>query len=1791
NAQMVLLVLASMLSVCMARNLIASTSLASPINAIAFTDSKIYVGSVNRLSILDISTLEPISDVITGPQLDSTLCNYDTSACLKDAKLSPTDYVTKILHLRGKTVLVCGSLHQGVCQVRSADTLSILANGSVPVAPNDANSSCVSVMDSDEVLFVASAYTNDSPYRESFPAVSSREPPYYNIINSGSIEGEAAVHIRTEYRTRFRLRYIGAFLHEDYAYFVSVQSKRLSSNVLANILISKLVRVCRGDHRYVSYSEIEVQCRGADNRNYNIVTSISLVDDTLLAAFTDQYGGRSAICIYPMQKIRLTFWYNIDRCRVGTDTVGLPHIGRDTKCLNKSHLPLSEDTCAMGVGGNIECDQIAVYHSDSNIRSLAATRIDNITVIAAGTDEGKLLQLRVKGSSVEQYEELQLSVDPITTIRFINNGSYVAIANHKILRLSVSDCESYSTCTECTQSKDGLCGWCLFEGVCALRPHCGSLLVAQCPTSQLPVPSNVSIDVRQVSIFVPVGNYPIPTETHFVCTFGERMSSGEWSGTGVRCLLPDASWEMLDVDHTSIQIRLSSSPNSPSIIAQEFIIYDCSKHITCSACSSSRWGCKWCTNSGACFPKHAHCEEQPAFECPRIDLLANSELLIADQANISISLPVLHIHKDSTHDNLSCQIDIDGEAIIMLNARFISDKVICDQRSFSFQEAKPQKLAKLHLLRGPSLIDTTNVTLYKCAQMASECSACLSLDPKWSCTWCGNSCSFTSHCTSPPSSNSADLLCGQPVIDSFKPRSGPLEGGTRIEIRGRELGLSLSDVRDRVFVGGTKCEVLDYEVSSKIVCAVGPGSGANAIQLRLGQSGRRFVDSSSMFQFVDPQPKSVFPTFGPLSGGTRLAIYGANLNVGSNTTILIGTYPCKMLHENELHAAIVCVTSRSEKPISVESIRIQIDRSVRILERKFEYRRDPVIYSIFPTATFESGGRLITVEGENLDSVLAPKMFIASTSGSKEESISALGDCKVQNGTRMVCLSPRSLLPPSFSPSTYSRWPVGFVMDNVQSVRNLGVRVQITVVPDPQFVPFKGVRIHRPDQLFLIEGNYLSHAATAADYQVYIGSSRCVVTLLDTRQLMCRAPPSEPAPTDEKGNPIGGSRPLLTVVIGSLRHELGLVEYETSAVRLSLAKLVAVLCAAIAVCTLASILACILYRRKKDEREKDYKRIQLKMEYLEFNVRNECKQAFAELQTDVTDLTTAVDGHGIPFHEKAEFISRLLFRDITPNTALLTTASLYSSHLAIALAQFDSLLWNKRFIIAIADMADGDTSFSIDEKKLVSSLLMGSLLGNIAYCSDVVLSLLTRHITNAIQKRTAHLVFRQSGSVVEKLFSLWFSICLFEDIRGTLGSPLFLLYKALKCQIEKGPVDAITGNARYSLSEHKLLREPIDASPIQVLVVPLEDFDQSPILVRALTSDTISQLKMKLLDAIYKNEPFSMRITAEQFDLEWRCPRRGSMLLSDDDGMLFKTNRKLNCISDYGITNNALLSMQPALSRTYADTSTQSTNTGCQMATANRTLHYYHLESSPEKGAALSKLDQSIPKSIPEVFLTRLLTSKGTVQKFVDDFIDSVLFTTQNDFPVVLKYVFELFDEIATRNNFTDTAVIRAWKTNAWILRFWVNVISNVDFLLDVQRTPAVDASLAVVAQTLVDAFSISRPTLGKESPSSKLLFAKDIERYRSTVGVFFRRIKAAPNISAKQFFEHVASLSNNRGEPVSGRGVTSELLAWVRGNGLRLVEVLSADPCSRQHRLADRLQQIIHCSVVEPEHIYATLQ
>ena len=76
--------------------------------------------------------------------------------------------------------------------------------------------------------------------------------------------------------------------------------------------------------------------------------------------------------------------------------------------------------------------------------------------------------------------------------------------------------------------------------------------------------------------------------------------------------------------------------------------------------------------------------------------------------------------------------------------------------------------------------------------------------------------------------------------------------------------------------------------------------------------------------------------------------------------------------------------------------------------------------------------------------------------------------------------------------------------------------------------------------------------------------------------------------------------------------------------------------------------------------------------------------------------------------------------------------------------------------------------------------------------------------------------------MVEKLLTNWLALCMYDYIESRAGSSLFLLYKAIKCQIEKGPVDQFTQESKYALSDEGLLRESCDYSVVTCLVVQRE---------------------------------------------------------------------------------------------------------------------------------------------------------------------------------------------------------------------------------------------------------------------------------------------------------------------------------------------------------------------------------
>lgn len=65
------------------------------------------------------------------------------------------------------------------------------------------------------IFFIFLSYLSSDLFsRESFPLVSTRESPNYNMIGFASLEGKAAVYIRAEYRPRFNVYFVATFFHE-----------------------------------------------------------------------------------------------------------------------------------------------------------------------------------------------------------------------------------------------------------------------------------------------------------------------------------------------------------------------------------------------------------------------------------------------------------------------------------------------------------------------------------------------------------------------------------------------------------------------------------------------------------------------------------------------------------------------------------------------------------------------------------------------------------------------------------------------------------------------------------------------------------------------------------------------------------------------------------------------------------------------------------------------------------------------------------------------------------------------------------------------------------------------------------------------------------------------------------------------------------------------------------------------------------------------------------------------------------------------------------------------------------------------------------------------------------------------------------------------------------------------------------------------------------------------------------------------------------------------------------------
>lgn len=437
-------------------------------------------------------------------------------------------------------------------------------------------------------------------------------------------------------------------------------------------------------------------------------------------------------------------------------------------------------------------------------------------------------------------------------------------------------------------------------------------------------------------------------------------------------------------------------------------------------------------------------------------------------------------------------------------------------------------------------------------------------------------------------------------------------------------------------------------------------------------------------------------------------------------------------------------------------------------------------------------------------------------------------------------------------------------MDDVQSVQNLTTKTgdAFLLYPDPIYEKFDEEVKYYKSEYLTINGQNLDRACTELDVEVHIGESLCNVTSLSRHQLTCRPPSRDELPD-------GVETPEVVVRVGrALTYKIGKLSYSSQAgLQATIGQPVLFgIAASIVLLVLVFGVFLVMYRRKSTENIRVLKNMQEQMDILELRVAAECKEAFAELQTEMTDLTGDVTG-GIPFLDYRTYAMKILFPNIDDHVVLQwERPELIRKEKGLRL--FGQLIMNKTFLLLFIRTLESNRYFSMRDRVNVASLIMVTLQSKMEYCTDVLKTLLAELIEKCMESKShPKLLLRRTESVAEKMLSAWFTFLLYKFLRECAGEPLYLLFRSMKGQVDKGPVDVITSEARYSLSEEKLIRQSIDFKPMtvsvsisqQTIFVSGLEATTENVQVKVLDCDTISQVKEKCLDAIYRATPYSQR--------------------------------------------------------------------------------------------------------------------------------------------------------------------------------------------------------------------------------------------------------------------------------------------------------------------------------------------
>uniref|UniRef100_A0A8C4XX66 Plexin C1 n=1 Tax=Gopherus evgoodei TaxID=1825980 RepID=A0A8C4XX66_9SAUR len=798
---------------------------------------------------------------------------------------------------------------------------------------------------------------------------------------------------------------------------------------------------------------------------------------------------------------------------------------------------------------------------------------------------------------------------------------------------------------------------------------------------------------------------------------------------------------------------------------------------------------------------------------------------------------------------------------------------------------------------------------------------------------------------------------------------------------------------------------------------------------------------------------SIEPLWISVLGKRDVIIKGANFTEASNiTVVLTGTSSCK---QDNIQVSKVLNDTHvrfSLPPRRKEAKSVCIKANGRKCSPPITvyYVSEPSCTKMEPNITWASGGRKITLFGRNFN--VTDSVIISDDERLKFTVSGCPGST-----------SPCSFLTPDVSLSK------GCKIVNVSlKVENVLIPcIKLQYCPDPIFIdyqlhtemdPHLELKLYKKNDILDISENEigvtLTHMMNDIRLEPIIFSVQNITKTPDHTTILCKVKRKKP-----------GKIELSTV-------EVWVIQKKSSHKYLYVLTLLPIL-------LLGVIVVAIIVTRYKSKQLT--RKLSQQIELLECEIRKKIRDGFAELQMDQSDV---VDSFGtVPFLDYKHFALRTFFPEVN-GFCLIFDESLTMLH---------ALICNKDFLVTLIHTLEKQKNFSVKDRCLFASFLTIALQSKLVYLTHI-LEVLTRDLMEQSSNTQPKLMLRRTESVVEKLLTNWMSVCLSGFLRETVGEPFYKLVTALNQRINKGPVDVTTCKALYTLNEDWLLWQVTEFKSVALNVffekIPEDECADTCLDIEAnvLDCDTIEQAKEKIFQAFLNKNGSLYGLQLREIGLELQSGAQQKELL-DIDGS--------SVILEDGITK--LNTIVHALSPFSYCLDVEYSNKHCHLI----------LPDSQEPQGALHKGKQKF--EVKEMYLTKLLSTKVAIHLVVENLFKSIWSLPNNKAPIAIKYFFDFLDAQAESKKITDPDVVHIWKTNSLPLRFWVNILKNPQFVFDIKKTPHIDGCLSVIAQAFMDAFSLTEQQLGKDAPTNKLLYAKDIPRYQEEVKAYYKAIRDLP--------------------------------------------------------------------------------